>query len=153
MNYESLMHGSGESYCGVVLAKQPNKSERSPAEVVEGRPQAKENTPEPNPYRTRCRICGSHGLARVREAASVRFDAKRPYPRQEPCALVAPARVCAEGRGQPLSLPRPPVPLDQTRSFVRRTKAFDNRDRPTRASAAVQGDRPTIKCRCISMRH
>src|ERR1039457_4568324 len=31
-----------------------------------------------------------------------------------------------------------------TRSFVRRTKAFDNRDRPTRASAAVQGDRTTI---------
>ena len=109
MNYKSLMHGSGESYCGVVLAKQPNKSERSPAEVVEGRPQAKENTPEPNPYRTRCRICGSHGLARVREAASVRFDAKRPYPRQEPCALVAPARVCAGGSGQPLSLPRPRV--------------------------------------------
>src|ERR1035441_7398039 len=105
MNYESLSHGIGESYCGIVLAKQPNKSERSPAEVVEGRPQAKENTPEPNPYRTRCRICGSHGLARVREAASVRFDAKRPYPRQEPCALVAPARVCAGGSGQPLSLP------------------------------------------------
>src|ERR1022692_675737 len=69
MNYKSLMHGSGESYCGVVLAKQPNKSERSPAEVVEGRPQAKENTPEPNPYRTRCRIWGSHGLERVREAS------------------------------------------------------------------------------------
>src|ERR1017187_8900480 len=112
MNYKSLMHGSGESYCGVVLAKQPNKSERSPAEVVEGRPQAKENTPEPNPYRAPCRICGSHGLARVREAASVHFDAKRPYPRQEPCALVAPARVCAGGSGQPLSLPRPRVPLD-----------------------------------------
>src|ERR1039457_4318422 len=31
-----------------------------------------------------------------------------------------------------------------TRSFVRRTKAFANRDRPTRASAAVQGDRTTI---------
>jgi hypothetical protein len=28
--------------------------------------------------------------------------------------------------------------------FVRRAKALDNRDRPTRASAAVQGDRPTI---------
>ena len=44
--------------------------------------------------------------------ASVRFDAKRPYPRQEPCALGAPARVCAGGSGQPLSLPRPRVPLD-----------------------------------------
>ena len=127
MNYESLMHGSGESYCGVVLAKQPNKSERSPAEVVEGRPLAKENTPEPNPYRTPCRICGSHGLARVREAASVRFDAKRPYPRQEPCALVAPARDCAGGAGQLASLPRPRVALDPLFATGRRGRRLRSR--------------------------
>src|ERR1039457_4161325 len=70
-------------------------------------------------------------------------DTKRPYPRQAPCALVAPARGCAGGSGQPLSLPRPRVPLDQTRSFVRRTKAFDNRDRPTRASASGPGGPPS----------
>src|SRR5262249_14066751 len=35
----------------------------------------------------------------------VRFDAK--HPRKEPCALAAPARVCAGGSEQSLSLPRP----------------------------------------------
>ena len=69
MSDKSLMHGSGESYCGIVLAKQPNKSERSLAEVVEGRPQTKENTPEPNPCRTPCQSSGPSGLERVREAA------------------------------------------------------------------------------------
>ena len=66
MSDKTTMHGSGESCSGVVLVKQPNKSGRPQAGVVEGRPLAKENTPEPNPYRTPCRICGSHGLARVR---------------------------------------------------------------------------------------
>jgi RNA-directed DNA polymerase len=69
MSHKSLMHGSGESYCGVVPTKQPNKSESSPAEGVEGRPQAKENTQEPNPCRTPSRESGPSGLARVREAA------------------------------------------------------------------------------------
>jgi group II intron reverse transcriptase/maturase len=63
------MHGSGESYSGVVPTKQPNKSEPSPAEVVEGRPLTKENTQEPNPYRTPSRESGPSGLERVREAA------------------------------------------------------------------------------------
>jgi RNA-directed DNA polymerase len=49
--------------------KQPNKSETSPAEVVEGRPLTKENTQEPNPYRTPSRASGPNGLGRVREAA------------------------------------------------------------------------------------
>jgi retron-type reverse transcriptase len=63
------MHGGGESYSGIVPAKQPNQSEVSPAEVVEGRPLTKENTPRPNPYRTPSRDNGPSGLARVREAA------------------------------------------------------------------------------------
>ncbi len=46
MSGKSFMNGGGESYCGVVPTKQPNKSEKSPAEDVEGRPQAKENTQE-----------------------------------------------------------------------------------------------------------
>jgi group II intron reverse transcriptase/maturase len=69
MSDKSLMHGGGESYCGVVPAKQPNKSGTPPAEVAEGRPQTKENTPEPNPYRTPSRESGPSGLGRVREAA------------------------------------------------------------------------------------
>src|SRR6266496_4121934 len=39
------------------------------AEVVEGRPLTKENTPEPNSCRTPCRESGRSGLERVREAA------------------------------------------------------------------------------------
>ena len=44
MSDKSLTHGGGESYSGVVPAKQPNKGGRPQAEVVEGRPLAKENT-------------------------------------------------------------------------------------------------------------
>jgi RNA-directed DNA polymerase len=69
MSDKSLTHGSGESYCGVVPARQPNKGEETPAEAVEERPQAKENTPEPNPRRTPSRESGPNGLGRVREAA------------------------------------------------------------------------------------
>jgi RNA-directed DNA polymerase len=69
MSGKSLLHGGEESYCGVVPTKQPNKSERSPAEVAEGRPQTKENTSQPNSCRTPSRESGPSGLARVREAA------------------------------------------------------------------------------------
>ena len=69
MSGKSLMHGGEESYSGVVPAKQPNKSEESRAEAVEGRPLTKENTQEPNPCRTPSRESGPTGLARVREAA------------------------------------------------------------------------------------
>jgi RNA-directed DNA polymerase len=69
MSGKSLMHDSGESYSGIVPTKQPNKSEASPAEVVEGRPLTKENTRQPNPYRTPSRERGRSGLERVREAA------------------------------------------------------------------------------------
>jgi RNA-directed DNA polymerase len=69
MSGKSLMHDSGESYNGIVPAKQPNKGERSLAEAVEERPLTKENTQEPNQCRTPSRESGSHGLQRVREAA------------------------------------------------------------------------------------
>ena len=67
MSHKSPMHGSGESYGGVVPTKQPNKSERSPAEVVEERPPTKENTRQSNPNRTPSRESGPSGLERVRE--------------------------------------------------------------------------------------
>jgi len=63
------VNGDGESYCGIVPTKQPNKSDESPAEVVEGRPQTKENTQQSHPCRTPSRETGSSGLERVREAA------------------------------------------------------------------------------------
>jgi len=63
------MNGDGESYCGIVPTKQPNKGDGSPAEVVEGRPQTKENTQQPNLGRTPSRESRPSGLERVREAA------------------------------------------------------------------------------------
>jgi group II intron reverse transcriptase/maturase len=69
MSDKSLVHGNGESYSGVVPTKQPNKSEPSPAEVAEGRRLTKENTWQPNLYRTPSRESGPSGLERVRETA------------------------------------------------------------------------------------
>ena len=37
MSGKSFMNGDGDSYCGIVPTKQPNKGDGSPAEVVEGR--------------------------------------------------------------------------------------------------------------------
>jgi RNA-directed DNA polymerase len=67
MSDKALMHGGGESYCGVVPTKQPNQSGTPPAEVAEGRPRTKENTQETNPRRTPSRESGPSELARVRE--------------------------------------------------------------------------------------
>jgi len=69
MSYKAHMHGGGESYSGVVPAKQPNKSGRPPAEVVEERPLTKENMDQLNLYRIQSRESGPNGLDRVREAA------------------------------------------------------------------------------------
>src|SRR2546422_4427860 len=77
MSGKSLVHGSGESYGGVVPTKQSNQSEPSPAEAAEGRPPTKENTPRPNPCRTPSRESGPSGLERVREAA--KRDRKRKF--------------------------------------------------------------------------
>lgn len=69
MSEKSPMHGSGESYRGIVPTKQPNTSGRPPTEAAEGRPLTKENTRQPNPCRTPSRESGPSGLERVREAA------------------------------------------------------------------------------------
>jgi hypothetical protein len=69
MSGKSLKHGGGESYSGVVPAKQPNKGGRPSAEAVEERPLVKENTEQSNQCRTQSRESGSSGLERVREVA------------------------------------------------------------------------------------
>jgi RNA-directed DNA polymerase len=69
MSDKSFMNNDGESHCGILPMKQPNKSEKSPAEAVEGRPKTKENTQQPNLRRTPSRGSGQSGLERVREAA------------------------------------------------------------------------------------
>src|SRR5258708_36777975 len=73
MSDKSTMHGGGESYSGVVPAKQPNKGGRPSAEVVEERPLAKENTEQLNPSRTsEPGKPGTNGLGRVREVETLR---------------------------------------------------------------------------------
>jgi RNA-directed DNA polymerase len=69
MSYKTQMNGGGESYSGVVPAKQPNESQGGPQEAVEGRPLTKENMEEPNSCQTQSRESESSGLDRVREAA------------------------------------------------------------------------------------
>jgi RNA-directed DNA polymerase len=69
MSHKAHMHGDGESYSGVLPTKQPNKSGRPPAEVVEERLLTKENMDQPNLYRTPNRESRPSGLDRVREAA------------------------------------------------------------------------------------
>src|ERR1700674_4755188 len=80
MSGKSTMYGGGESYSGVVPTKQSNKGGRPSAEVVEGRPLAKENAEQLNPGRTaELDQPGPNGLERVREVAKkdgeVRFTA------------------------------------------------------------------------------
>ena len=69
MSGKSVMNDDGESYCEIVPTKQPNKGDGSPAEVVEGRSQTKENTQQPNLRRTPSRGRRQSGLERVRETA------------------------------------------------------------------------------------
>ena len=96
------MHDGEGSYCGVVPTKQPNKSEPSPAEVVEGRPQTKENTQEPNLCRTPRRrrrprkdygVCAVGGIdPTVRRWPGGR-DVAAPAPRQSESAKPV-AKTC-----------------------------------------------------------
>jgi retron-type reverse transcriptase len=69
MSHKAHMHGDGESYSGIVPAKQPNKSGRPPAEAVEGRTLTKENMDQQNLRRTQSRESGPNELDHVREAA------------------------------------------------------------------------------------
>lgn len=69
MSYKTQMNGGGESYRGIVPAKQPNEGQGGPKEVVEGRPLTEENMEEPNSCRTLSRESESNGLDRVRQAA------------------------------------------------------------------------------------
>ena len=78
----------------IVPKKPPNKGR--PAEVVEGRGVAKGNAGEPLAGRTQSRALASSGLAGIQEAEH-RFRVT--HPRQEPCAVIPLAGICAGGRG------------------------------------------------------
>src|SRR5690349_5959077 len=69
MSYKTHRQDGGESYSGVVPAKQPNAGRGGPKEAVEGRSLTKENMEEPNWCRTPSRENEPNGLDRVRQAA------------------------------------------------------------------------------------
>jgi hypothetical protein len=74
MSGKSFTHGGGESYSGIVPAKQPNQGGSSLAEAAEGRPLTKENTRQSNPGQTLSWVSGPSGLERVRQAARNRLS-------------------------------------------------------------------------------
>ena len=78
----------------IVPKKPPNNGQ--PAEAVEGRGVATGNAGETLAGRTQRRAIASTRLAGIREAAH-RFRVT--YPRQEPCAVIPLAGICAGGRG------------------------------------------------------
>ena len=102
-----VVHVVEKSDTPIVPGKLPNKGQ--PAEVVEGRGVAKGNAFDSPAGRTQSRKSASKGLEGIREAArrdgrrtthpypEVRFRVK--HPRQEPCAAIPLAGICAGGRG------------------------------------------------------
>ena len=106
MSHKSSMYGSGESSDCIVPAKCANKGGEPLAERMEGRRSAKEIPEHWADAGHRARH--SRQLQSFGSACGPRTGRACLFPRWEPCALGARARVCAGGGGQPSSLPRPP---------------------------------------------
>ena len=111
-----MMHGRGKSDEAIVALKPANKAERSAAEQVERRAEAKGNVCQ----RSRTGLSTGLGvlssLVRMRTIASAtaRLD-----PRWKPYAGKLHVRICAGGEEQSSSLPRRPYrdPIDEARPF------------------------------------
>src|SRR3984885_8005595 len=71
-SHNANMHAPEESDCAVVPMNQPNKEERSSAEVGEGRARAKENIVQSSTSPTQSGKRVSQGLSGVRQAAKER---------------------------------------------------------------------------------
>ena len=67
-----MMHGREKSDEAVVALKPVNAAERSAAELVERRAEAKGNADQPSTRRTQCRGSVTLGLERIRQAAKAR---------------------------------------------------------------------------------
>jgi hypothetical protein len=99
----AAIHAAEKSDTPIVLRKPLNNGK--PAEVVEGRGVAKGNAGEAPAGRTPSREPALTGLERIRQAAKKdthpypeqRFNVT--HPRQEPCAVMPLAGICAGGRG------------------------------------------------------
>src|SRR5271157_116144 len=69
MSYKTQMHGSGESYRGIVPVKPPHEGLGGPQEVAEGRPWTKENEGQSHSCRTPSRGSEPSGLDLVRQTS------------------------------------------------------------------------------------
>ncbi len=90
-----MMHGHGESDSAIVAGKPTNKAERSAAEPVEPRAEAKGNASQHSTVRAQDRGAVSQALERIRQAAERRFAVT--HPRWEPYARIGLVRICAGG--------------------------------------------------------
>jgi hypothetical protein len=95
-----MMHGGGKSDEAIVARKSANKAERSAAEPVERRAEAKGNAGQHSTYRAQNRSRVSQALVRIRRRSPL-------DPRWEPYAGKPHVRICAGGAQQWASLPRP----------------------------------------------
>ena len=77
-----MMHGRGESDSAIVAAKPTNKAERSAAESVERRAEAKGNASQQSTGRTQSRETVSQALERIRHVARIPLSAVT-HPRWE----------------------------------------------------------------------
>src|ERR1700716_957901 len=66
-----MMHGHEKSASVIVAVKPTNKAERSAAEPVEPRAEAKGNAGQQGTHRTQCRASVSQALDRIRQAFAV----------------------------------------------------------------------------------
>jgi hypothetical protein len=89
-----MMHGRGKSDEAIVAVKPANKAERSAAELVEPRAEAKGNARHQSMLRTQCRPkhVTDDGRMRTIVYLMVRLD-----PRWEPYEGKSHVRICAGG--------------------------------------------------------
>ena len=92
-----MMHGRGKSDEAIVAGKPTNKAERSAAEPVERRAEAKGNASRQSTLWTQCRKSRVTCAGSMRRVASV---TQRLDPRWEPYAGKPHVRICAGGAQQ-----------------------------------------------------
>jgi hypothetical protein len=92
-----MMHGREKSDSAIVAGKPANKAERSAAEPVKPRAEAKGNAGQQSTRRTQSRISVSKALARIRQHEQDQNpprDQKGPHHRHARRARATPRRAC-----------------------------------------------------------
>jgi hypothetical protein len=117
-----MMYGRGKSDEAIVAGKPANKAERSAAEQVERRAEAKGNAGQQRTLWTPCQAQRATGAGRMRTTASAM---ERLDPRWEPYAGKLHVRICAGGEEQSSSLPRPIARASDSNAIFWRNKATD----------------------------